>query len=229
MAKYDGCIASIPVPNANPDLKQLGQAFFDSKMEAMLGSHLVNIFRDIGICTLWQEYYRLAGNDLIMTQMDCFNCLRWRSHFLVLNLPFENQHVNNNLRGPCRIALIIFFNANNQVSQPGSLLYRTLAAQLRNALEEPVSYPSWERSRGLLAWILLLGAFITEGEPEYGWFSMEITFLLQRIGRTSWNEIKPILLRFLYLERIFQAGFARIWNSAVGSLTESTQDSLLRH
>ena len=195
-------------------------------MEAMLGPHLVSIFRDISICTLWQEYYRLTSNDLGMAQMDCFNCLRWRSHFLVLNLPFENQHVNNNLRGPCRIALLVFYNANNQVSQPGSLLYRTLAAQLRNALEEPVRYHFWERFQGLLAWILLLGAFITEGEPECGWFSMNITSLLQRIGRTSWNQVEPILRRFLYLERIFQAGFARIWNSAVGSLTESTQDTL---
>lgn len=222
MAKVEGRAASTPISNANPDLKQLGQGFLDPEMEAILGPQLVSIFRDMSIFILWGENYRLSSTDPGIARMDFFNCLRWRSHFSALNLPFEKQHAPNNMQAPCRIALLIFWNANTQVNQPGSLLYRTLAAQLRNALGKLVLYSSWERFQGLLAWVLLLGAFITEGEPECRWFAMNITSLLQNTGMTPWHEMEPILRRFLYLERTFQTGFERIWNKAIDFLTDST-------
>ena len=163
----------------------------------------------------WREYYHLSRSHPNPEEMDYIHALHWRSHFSALNFPFEPQHAQNNMQEPCRIALLIFCNTNNQINQPGSVLYRTLAAQLSDTLERSVLESFWESSHGILMWILFLGAFITEGQPESRWFVMNIASGLRNIQINWWAEMETILLRFFYLERIHQNAFEQIWNDAI--------------
>lgn len=193
----------------------MGQAFFDPNIKNILGPRLVSVFQDMTTFILWREHHHLNRSHPNLTQMDYCQSVSWTSHFAALNLPFEPQDKPNNMQEACRIAFLIFWNASNAVNRPGSILYRTLAAKLEHALERSVLQSFRERALGMLTWILLLGAFITDGQPESAWFITEIGCGLRDKERTTWREMEAILLQFLYLERIYQKKFELIWNDAI--------------
>ena len=213
MGKEFDTFASISC--ASSRLRQLGQAFFEPQIKEILGPQLVSIFRDMSTFISWREYYHLNRAHPNPEEMDHIHAIHWRSHFSALNFPFESQPMQNDMQEPCRIALLVFWNTTNQINQPESVLYGTLAAKLSDALEKSILESFWETSQGMLAWILLLGAFVTEGQPESRWFIMSIASGLRNTGVILWAEMESILLRYLYLERIHQKAFEQIWKDAI--------------
>ena len=233
-------------------LTYFGQAFFDSSVEAALGPKLVQLFRNMRALTLWHEHYYYTRERPNDTEVTYFLNMSWKTRFLALNLPYavtpaatkvsrnigvsrqekpyQAQYLQQSMQEPCRIALLIFWNACNQVNRPGSLLYRRLSAQLEIALKAVLPGSShlmslWElldkHLHKLLLWVLLLGAFITHDSGLHDGIDDNDTFLMQLVeyvrltsidGKLySLEEIERSLNQFLYLERIFGNSMGRLW------------------
>ena len=176
---------------------------------------IVGVFQDMTSFILWRDYYHLIQIQPSPAQVDYLQGLHWRSHRTVLNIAFELGHVQNEIQEPCRIALLIFRNASNQVNRPGSVLYQTIATRLVRALSTTDLQSFQGRFPELLTWLLLLGAFITVGQPEYQWFARSIASNLRHREVCSWDETESVLLRSLYVRRIFGRTFAQAWKVAI--------------
>ena len=217
----------------DPRLSQLGQAFLDPSVRSILGERLTGALLDMKAFILWREHYYSLHEPPKPTPAEStyYHLLRWRSQYLALDIPFQAQDQSSQTDGqdakrephclgePCRIALLIFWHASTQLHSPGSILYRTLASQLKSALERCLSHSStWKHFPGLMFWDLLLGAFITEGEPENQWFVANVARGVKCTfgGKfLAWEQMATVLERFLYLERLFKPGFNRTWDKAV--------------
>lgn len=203
-------------------IAELGQAFFQPQITRMLGPTLINLFRYLRMYIVWREYYHLSGIQPSWDQMNYFHAVYWRFQYLALDYPYNDQQPESDKQEPSRIALLIFHNANSQAFTPRSLIYHSLAAQLREALEQADLQTWWKQSpasSAMLTWILLLGAFITRGQQEYRWFVTTLAFGPQ-FAKTNatWEEIEPVMRGFLYLDRIFRGGFEQTWNDANATL-----------
>jgi hypothetical protein len=97
------------------------------------------------------------------------------------------------------------------------MVYRTLSTQLMSALGQCSSLPSlWHQFQDLLFWILHLGAFITQGQTDSQWYVEEIVQGARKAGNVLiWKELEMIFNRFLYIERIFNAGLKKIWDRVI--------------
>ena len=232
-----------------PQLADLGQAFFDPAIEAVLGPELVQLLHNMRAVMLWREHCHHTRQPPSDAEMTYFHNLAWRTRFLALNLPYEAAvhqptHRQQGMREPCRLAILIFWNACNQVNRPGSPLYRTLAAQLQTAFQPALTAsnlwgPSdlWElldeHLHGMLLWILLLGAFITHDVALQGEADNDEVFFMRAIAeylrvnltkgrRLDWKEVEGTLKRFLYLEGIFGDNMQQIWVEVMELTAELT-------
>lgn len=255
MTKAEAHRLLIRIVTSHSHLIELGQSFFEPSIEAALGPKLVQLLRNMRATMLWREHYNRTQQQPSIPEMAYFHNLSWRTHFLALNLPYvaaaaksnsENQqqdmltaaaHQPNYqcqvLQEPCRLALLIFWNACNRVNEPGSLLYSTLAAKLEMALKEALptsnlqgSSSLWElldeRLHSMLLWILMLGAFITHNVALQGGADIDEVFFMRNIAdymwvnfsqgtMRDWKETEGMLKRFLYVKEIFGNSMEQCW------------------
>jgi hypothetical protein len=199
----------------HPRLSQLGQAFFDAQIATILGPQLLSIFWDVRTLTLWREYHQVEHTQPSIEHVEYCQTLNWRCQYQALALPFELRYSQNPTQEPCRITLLIVCHTSNPVYRPDSLLYRNSAARLQSALERPVLQSLREHAPNMLLWILLLGAAITEGQPECRWFLGELAICFWGVKSVDWVGVEDVVRRFLYIERIWRQRFERIWNNVL--------------
>ncbi|KAJ9606594.1 hypothetical protein H2200_008602 [Cladophialophora chaetospira] len=209
--------------NSQFQVAKLGLAFFSLDMQTILGPELTNAFQSMRTFTLWKEQHYSDCPQVGPDEFNYFHSWCWNSLHLVLGLPYQEASLQGNddrkgsLREPCRIALLVFWLSITELHNPGSMIYRTLALRLKSALQRcPSEPPAWTDSNMAVFWLLLLGASITDGQDEYHWFLTGIAEEMRRRDNSlSWEVIENVVARFLYMEKLFRAGFKDAWDRAV--------------
>ena len=227
------------ISNSHPHLTDLGQAFFDSSTEAAISPELLQLLRNMRAVMLWREHYRKTRGNPSVAEMTYFHNLSWQTRVSALNLPFAKEartlhHYSNAIDEPCRIALLIFWNASGQVAWPGSLLHRNLASMLEMTFKRILAASNvqatlslWElfdeHLHDILLWVLLLGLFITHGIAlEAGAYDSQAFFVSniaqyqrmssERCRRSNdWKDIEGVLGRFLYSKKVFASVMEQHW------------------
>ena len=266
MTRAEAHLVLLRIIASHPHLADLGQAFFDSSVEAALGPKYIQLLLDMRAVVLWREHYHNKEQKCCDAEFVYFQNLSRNTRFLALSLgcaaaaeteesiltrttkdlplstrygAVDRRRVPEALQEPCRIALLSFWNAYNQVSRPGALLYRTLATQLERALRTSLTKSTllgyaqlWrlvdEQSKCVLLWILLLGAVMTQGEDN----DSELFFLRSiaeyrqtfpsKDGLHGWPEARDILKRVLYLERVFGKSMERCYERATRMIDQES-------
>lgn len=202
--------------NAGPEHQMLEDNLFDPVTRQVLDQDLTQSFLEMRAFVHWREHHIVSEQQPSSIDSEQFHFLCWRAQYLATSQPFTNQSGSPHpLQEPCRIAALVFWNASTQINLPGSMIYRTLASQLTVALHEAPCTPFiWEHCHDILIWILLLGAFITEGQSENQWFIMEIAHGMEYTSTIvlSWKQVEDIVTRFLYIDRVFAMGFESTWD-----------------
>jgi hypothetical protein len=246
---------------SHPDLTDVGNAFFLPSIEAVVGRKVGQLCRNMRAFLIWREFRQQNNTNLQAfgrSESIYFYSLLWKTLFLALNMPFthaqdpqrtlevpsSNGELANiphtPLQEPCRVALLIFWNACNGVNQPGSLIFQTLASLLRSALEDMLEASNmsclstiWSHFavelHGLLLWIILMGAFVTHDvstpRSEQGldevFFSEVIVEFQQRSTRMGsmmrWEEVEEVIKPFLYVDRILADRMRSCWNTCLAA------------
>lgn len=193
-----------------PILGEIGQAFVDNNFTKYLSQYLTQAYSSMRAVVILMEYLQKSQRPPTALQKSFYHCKVLNCHFLATQSLFEDDVTD--IQEPLRLALLIFWNATTQLN--ASMLYRTLAIKLKSSLEGKKFETSWASNTPILLWILLLGAFMSTGQPEYTWFISQIAEVSQRAGGKDWLWLKAMLQRFFYFEGIFEPSFKRSWEEA---------------
>jgi hypothetical protein len=136
---------------------------------------------------------------------------------------------------PCRLALLTFWISNYFPSQA---IIRRLSMALKTALERSEAEHSsfWKPYPKLLMWVLFIGAHASpspspssagavagaedEQRDEEGEVRRWFIFRLRRVARDKlclreWEEVRKILKRHFYIDRVYRRSFMEIWEEVV--------------
>jgi hypothetical protein len=197
-----------------PSLKDVGNALLLPPVTALFDWQLNQAFHDLREVVLYREYYHHKECAPPATELEYYNVKSYNLRYLVLTIPFQNQTPVSDKQEACRIALLIFWNANYLIGDPASALFRRMTTQLKAALETSDLQHFWDPHFELLVWVLLLGAHISAGQRERPWFAMNLARGARLLKLDNWADARTMLLRYFYIDRIYQKSFEETWQEA---------------
>lgn len=135
----------------------------------------------------------------------------------LLSYPFD--HLNSTISSPIqeaiRQAFVTFSNAHYCVVQPSSKIARCLIEDLKGALEATELSTCWGKAAPALLWSLFQGAHLTLGQRERPWFVAQATRVSRHLHLRNWMQVRSLLVRFYYVDRVFQESFRNIWEEVL--------------
>ena len=197
-----------------PFLKDVGTALLLPPVAALFDWQLNQAFHDLREVVLYREYYHHKEYAPPAAELEYYNVKSYNLRYLVLTIPFQNQALVSDKQEACRVALLVFWNANYLIGDPESALFRRMTIQLKAALETSDLRHFWDPHFELLAWVLLLGAHISAGQRERPWFVMNLARGARLLKLDNWADVRTILLRYFYIDRIYQKSFEEAWQEA---------------
>lgn len=198
----------------DPNLTKVGVGFFANPVVGILNVTLRAAVKEMRQTIILREYLRCGRERPSHYQSSYFHSKCMKGHFLVLTGEIVLEGHIGWLREACRLALLIFWNANTRLHGHNSILYHRLAANLKAALLATDSDRLDDQYWLLLIWIGFLGAFISRHDLDRPWFVTMISRLAGARPSISWNELSVELVQLLYLENIYGQGFKQIWDDA---------------
>lgn len=214
-------LPSLPPPlleqirlNVSDDIKKMGTSILTRDIDTLLDWRISQAFRDMRDVVQYREYYHEKQDLPVQEENDYINAKSYQFRYAVLSAPFEPRAPASDKEEGCRLALLIFWFSNYQVTAPDSALNRTLTAQLKTALQGSDLKGLWGPYYELLTWVLMLGAFISAGQRERPWFVMNLAKVSRVLKLQEWTQVRGLLLKFYYLDRIYAKGMRDIWEEA---------------
>jgi hypothetical protein len=196
----------------DPQLKQIGTGLLDPGVASLFDESLVRAFYDLREVTLYRECFRDQECVLPEIEVEYFNVRAYEILHLVLSMPFQFPRATSLQQEPCRLALLVFWHANWAIHLPSSILFRSLTTQLKSALEQSNLQSLWYPHDRLLIWATFLGAYISAGQRQHSWFMMYLARSARQRGLKCSQELKAVLQRFFYIDRIYHKGLEDIWD-----------------
>jgi hypothetical protein len=112
-----------------------------------------------------------------------------------------------------RLAYILYSRSYYGIVQPASVVARALVADLKAALEQSDLRGLWNDASNVLLWVLFLGAHMSAGQVERGWFVTAMCKIRsdKMRGDKSWFGARRVLLGCYYSDRVFMESLKRVW------------------
>lgn len=128
-----------------------------------------------------------------------------------LSYPFDHFQGYRPIQETIRRAYVVFSNAHYSVVHPSSAIARFLIKDLKDALEATDLRSCWDNAIEALLWVLFHGAHLSFGQLERPWFVNLLARVASFLRLHDWVLVRDILLKFYYVDRVFQDSFQRIW------------------
>jgi hypothetical protein len=116
-------------------------------------------------------------------------------------------------------ALYILFFANSRFPNPDRMISR-LIDDLRVSIER-VEFEK-RRLSSFAFWLLSVGGVAAAGQPRRSWFVARLMKLAPVLNLGSWDEVRDLLARFLWIEPICSSAYKSLWEE-VGYMKEGVQ------
>ena len=198
--------------STDPQLNQIGTGLLDPGVANLFDELLVQTFRDLREVTLYGEFFHNRECVLPEIEVEYFSAKAYGILHRVLSMPFQFPRATSPHQEPCRLALLVFWHANWAIHLPDSGVFRSLTTQLKSALDQSNLQSLWHPHDRLLIWVMFLGAYISAGQREHSWFMMYLARSARQRGLKCSNELKAVLQRFFYIDRIYRKGVEDIWD-----------------
>jgi hypothetical protein len=128
-----------------------------------------------------------------------------------LSYPFDHYGTYRPVQEVIRQAFITFSSAHYSVVQPGSKVAECHIEDLKKVLEMTDLGSCWGDASQALLWALFYGAHLSSGQRERPWFVAVLTKVASSLRMRTWMQVRTVLVRFYYVDRVFQDSFRRIW------------------
>ena len=85
---------------------------------------------------------------------------------------------------------------------------------LKAALEATDLQSCWGIANEAFLWVLFVGAHMSFGQRERPWFVVALARVVPTLKLHDWIQVRNLLTRFYYSDRVFQESFRNIWEEA---------------
>lgn len=212
----EDCPSFASYKSTNLEAKGLGEGLLNPKL--ILNSELISIIQDLCDATLWREFYVCGLEKLSADGESYLTTKRFEAEYRLITLPLQPRYnTDDKIHEACRVALLTFSTSSITLLPPSSGCCRSLVRQLMEVLNQPGCdlQTLWAGLNDVLIWVLFLGAHISIGQPEQGFFVAEIARCAHVLELHELEEVRLILMRFFYLDRAYQASTQMIWEEAM--------------
>ena len=208
------------------DTKAMGTAVLSYQVSTLFDWKIEQAFRDLREYVQYREYYHEQQLPPRPDELECIDAKSYQLRYAVLSLPFESRPPTSVKQEPCRLALLIFWSAQNQVLRSNFAYYRNLTARLVAALQASDIKSLWDPYFELLVWVLSMGAYISAGQRERPWYVLNLLRTTILLAIEDWESMRAVLIRHFYVDRIFSQGMQELWDE-VSLLADAVDVSTL--
>jgi len=179
-----------------------------------ISNDFANVLEDISYLTAFVEFPRHGSN---MTQDSTyFDDQRASIEFRILTMSGEEDKQQGtakaeNIQEPCRLAALIYTNMVFRIVPPGVAIYTTLTSRLRTTLMQTDLMSCWGNLGETLLWVLFMGGAVALRGRIRAWFVSVLTIVCSKLRIQSWHDIKEILVKYLWSDRIWEEHCKNLW------------------
>ena len=212
----DGLMAEIE-SKTGPNLEPVGRGLLSGHRSSFFTRDMLQILRDMRESTLFKEHVveNELGPGYIGSDIMAIKRMHILHRLLTHSATSTDQAVRKDVEEVIRLSLLIFWNANLMLHQAASAIFRSLTAQLKHALERTDLRFYWTPISDALIWVLFLGAHISLGQRQRPWFVMQIARGAQILKIREWEDVRALLQRFFYLDRVYLTSYQNIWEEVL--------------
>jgi hypothetical protein len=110
----------------------------------------------------------------------------------------------------CRYASAIFLFLPFDCHFPNpALVLNSLLHKLKSAVNNVVTFPGVDCH--LMVWLLVIGGVISLNTAERGWFVGYLVSVVTELGLNSWEDMKQVLERVIWVQTINDLKFRQLW------------------
>jgi len=113
----------------------------------------------------------------------------------------------------CRMAGMIVVHSVLLKNHPHTTMIRNLVRRLQTYLECLNLQKLWLSNPEILLWILFVGAAGSQGQVERPWFITLLVSGSNKLRLHSWDDARAMLKRFLYVDKMLDPVWRKIWAS----------------
>lgn len=194
-------VAKQPVPNCFRSL--LSPSWIDEELCGIM----CNLYQLLGVLN---EYEDTAVSESFWTPLPAQ--LLVVGHSLCCYSAFASQPLGD-FRECVRTAAMIVVHSTLLKNHPHTAMIRSLVGRLQTYLERLDLSKLWLSNAEILLWLLFVGAAGSQGEVEQPWFITSLADGALRFELYSWDEARAKVRKFLYVERMLDASWRKIWTS----------------
>jgi len=195
--------------SCDPSTARLGEGLLDPELSNHLDKEMLNLLDNAR--KTWVCFELLGVHDFPTEVKRQASIARVNIDHRLLSYPFDHHSGYRPIQEAIRQAFITFSSAHYCVVQPSSKIARCHVEDLQNALALTDLQTCWGSANKVLLWVLFQGAHLTFGQRERPWFVIGLARVIQTLKLRSWIQVRSILVRFYYVDRVFQDSFRRIW------------------
>jgi hypothetical protein len=169
------------------------------------------IIRNLHDIIQYRENFIRSITGLKLTEVEYTSYMELHVQYSLLALPHSGPEPE--IQSSVRIALLMVLNnASTDLWKPASKLFRALVPQLRAALDQTDLRSFWKPAHEALLWVLFLGAHNSQGQPGQAYFISYLAYGVELLGLKTWEALRSVLIRFIFIPRIYEDSMRRIWN-----------------
>jgi hypothetical protein len=205
---YDSILHSLRRPNRT--LQSLGSGFW-TLLAILPGSDLLALttaLERLSLYSLGIEDY-ITGSLFRQSLVDIADERNLCHHGLLSLIPQPHSPREHALVRACRLAATVYsFLCVFPIS---SAPFAKLATMLKKCLSTATFSQAWKDALELAVWIVTMAAIAAIGMEEREWFVAVLDRCLSRLRIESWEALKELLLKFLWLPSTNDADGYDLW------------------
>ena len=192
----------------DPNLRLVGTTLME--FEDSLHPDMIQAYRDLSVVVAFRESCS-GGVDVTLYEVEYFETLALRvQHRMTTFLSTHLTRKDSVIQSICRVTVPIFIVRYHFSMYGQSMIADSMVIQLYEVLSSLDLAESWQSFPSILVWAFMFGVWNSKKKRMKEWFLSKLVEGSHRILSWQWNEIRDILQRLFYVDRLHGAHFENI-------------------
>ena len=206
------------------DLDRVCSQFFRPGNLSILGPALAQIILKQQRCLFFKELCGAEQLDPTPEDIQYIYTLQIAADFELLDLPYDRASDLTPVQDAVRLALYTIAQPTVRIATTSSAFLRSLAQQLKRAIDRCDLAELWAESADVLLWVLFVATYVSHGQEEWSSLIAYMAMTVEALGIETESEMEEYLGGFVYLRKFCGEAVGRAWRDVEVILRPQTVD-----